>query len=115
MSRPHSPACSPSAASPRAAVATTATKRGAKRIPFGRLVEEGRISPGTLLTDRLRRVSATVAADGTLVAGRLRGSIHQVGAQLQNTPSCNGWTFWHLEREGELVAIDVLREVLEAE
>jgi len=28
---------------------------------------------------------------------------------LQNTPSCNGWTFWHFEREGVLVQLDVLR------
>lgn len=99
---------------PRAAVATTPGKRDAKRIPFGRLVEEGRIAAGTVLTDRLRRVSATVAADGTLVAGAQRGSIHQLGARLQNTPSCNGWTFWHLEREGALLPIDVLREEMES-
>ena len=32
---------------------------------------------------------------------RLRGhsgSIHKVGAALQGAPSCNGWTFWHVER-----------------
>jgi modification methylase len=39
----------------------------------------------------------------------LQGSIHKVGAEVQNAPSCNGWTFWHFEREGTLVAIDVLR------
>jgi modification methylase len=32
-----------------------------------------------------------------------------VGALVQNAPSCNGWTFWHLERDGSLVAIDVVR------
>ena len=26
------------------------------------------------------------------------GSIHKVGAALQGAPSCNGWTFWHVER-----------------
>ena len=53
--------------------------------------------------------TVAVAADGTIVAGELRGSIHQVGAAVQNTPSCNGWLFWHIEREGKLVALDVLR------
>jgi modification methylase len=28
---------------------------------------------------------------------------------VQNAPSCNGWTFWHFERDGVLVALDVLR------
>ncbi len=95
---------------PSAGIATTPTRRDAKRIPFGRLVEAGLITPGTILTDRNRRVCATVAADGSLVAGATRGSIHQVGAALQNVPSCNGWTFWHLERAGVLTPIDALRE-----
>jgi modification methylase len=37
-----------------------------------------------------------VLADGSLVSGTHSGSIHKVGAALQNAPSCNGWTFWHL-------------------
>jgi len=83
-----------------AGMATTPTKREAVRIPFGNLVERGLIAPGTALFDKARRVTATVTADGTLVAGTpiastlvagmLRGSIHQVGAALTNAPSCNG-------------------------
>ena len=46
---------------------------------------------------------------GTIAAGDIRGSIHQVGATLQNAPSCNGWTFWHLERQGALVPLDTVR------
>ena len=44
-----------------------------------------------------------------LLSGALRGSIHQVGAALQNAPSCNGWTFWHFERGGVLLPLDTLR------
>ena len=87
----------------------TPNKRDAARVPFGALVESGVVLPGTLVYDRQRRVSATVAADGTLVLGKARGSIHQIGANVQNAPSCNGWTFWHVMRERELIAIDVLR------
>jgi modification methylase len=94
---------------PAEGVATTASRREAPRVPFGSLVEQGRIAPGTKLYDRQRRVSAVVAADGTIVSGALRGSIHKVGAAVQNAPSCNGWTFWHFERDGVLVALDVLR------
>lgn len=94
---------------PDGGYATTASKREAPRIAFGILVERGLVPPGTRLEDRHRRVSATVAADGSLVAGKIRGSIHQVGAALQNAPSCNGWTFWYLERDGKWVALDVLR------
>jgi len=90
-------------------MAATPTKREAVRIPFGSLVERGLIAPGTLLFDKQRRVTATVTADGTLVSGTVRGSIHQVGATLQNAPSCNGWVFWHFERAGKLCPVDTLR------
>ncbi len=94
---------------PSGSAASTPTKRDAVRIPFGNLVERGLVPPGTELVDRQRRVRAMVAADGTLTAGRLRGSIHQVGAAVQNIPSCNGWTFWHMESEGGLVLLDTIR------
>jgi modification methylase len=87
----------------------TPTKRDTPRVPFGSLVERGIVPPGTRLMDRQRRVAATVTADGTIVCGTLRGSIHKVGAQVQQSPSCNGWLFWHLERDGALVPLDALR------
>jgi len=92
------------------ALATSPTKREATRIPFGGLVEQGIIAAGTLLHDRMRKISATVVADGTIAVGTTRGSIHQVGAAVQNAPSCNGWTFWHIEQDGKLVCIDALRQ-----
>jgi modification methylase len=90
------------------------TKRDIPRIPFGSLVEQGMIAPGTTVFDRQRRVSAMVGPDGSLSAGDIRGSIHKVGAALQNAPSCNGWTFWHFERDGTLVPLDVLRTMMAA-
>ena len=89
-------------------------KRDAPRVPFGTLVEQGLLTPGTLLFDRQRRVSATVGPDGTLSCGDFRGSIHKVGAMVQNAPSCNGWTFWYFESDGVLLPLDVLRERLNA-
>ena len=92
-----------------ASIAMTPTKRDQPRVPFGNLVEQGVVAPGTMLFDRKRQVAAVVGADGTIAAGEVRGSIHKVGAILQNAPSCNGWTFWHVEREGQLVPLDILR------
>ena len=90
-------------------LAGAVSKRDTPRVPFGSLVERGLITPGTKLYDRMRRVSAVVTADGTVVAAGFRGSIHKVGATVQNAPSCNGWTFWHFERDGRLVPLDELR------
>jgi modification methylase len=95
---------------PLASVTAPPTGRETPRIAFGSFVERGIIKPGTTLMDRQRRIAAEVTAEGTLVSGALRGSIHQVGAAVQNAPSCNGWTFWHFERNGVLVPLDILRK-----
>ncbi len=95
----------------RAGATTTPTRRDRPRVPFGSLVEQGRIAPGTKVFDRQRRVAATVTADGSLVHGEDRGSIHQIGARVQNAPTCNGWQFWHYEHDGKLVPLDVLRNL----
>ncbi|HET8612813.1 MAG TPA: DNA methyltransferase [Sphingomonas sp.] len=87
------------------------SKRAAPRVPFGALVEAGLIPPGAELTDARRRWRARVRADSSLGVDGKSGSIHKLGAELQSAPSCNGWTFWHIEREaGRLEPIDALRQ-----
>ena len=95
---------------PDPSIATTPGRREAPRLAFGALVERGLLEPGTTLTDRMKRIQAIVIADGTIRAGNIQGSIHKVGSEVQNAPSCNGWTFWHFERDGAWHAIDVLRQ-----
>ncbi len=85
-------------------------RKGQKRVAFGLLVESGMVTPGTRLWDSKRRWAAEVKADGSLVHDLLAGSIHKLGATLQNAPSCNGWTFWHIEEAGALLPIDALRQ-----
>ncbi len=93
----------------------TPSKREQPRIPFGWLVERGLLRPGEKLYAPNRRHAAKVRADGTIVTGEDRGSIHKMGAAVQGAPACNGWTFWHVDIEGKLVPIDVLRQKLRAE
>ncbi|OYY05747.1 MAG: modification methylase [Acidocella sp. 35-58-6] len=97
-------------AAPAHVITAPLTGRETPRIPFGSFVENGTLPAGTKLTDRQRKVAAEVTAEGMLISGPHRGSIHQVGAAVQNAPSCNGWTFWHFERDGKLLALDVLRK-----
>lgn len=92
------------------AMTTMADKRSAPRVAFGLLVESGLCPPGTELVDCKRRFSARVRADGSISSGPHSGSIHKVGASLQAAPSCNGWTFWHVEEGGALEPIDLLRQ-----
>ncbi len=94
---------------------STPEKRQLPRVAFGELVERGMVRPGDELYDIRRRVVARVNADGSIAAKGDRGSIHQIGAKVQNAPACNGWTFWHTKTRGRYVPIDALRERVRAE
>lgn len=92
------------------AMQTVADKRSQPRVAFGLLVESGMVPAGSLLTDSKRRWQANVRADGSIACGPHSGSIHKVGAALQGAPSCNGWSFWHLDGGGALEPIDAMRQ-----
>jgi len=96
------------------ALEVSRSKRAEPRVPFGQLVERGMLRPGEMLTNA-RGQMAKVRADGTLIADQVKGSIHKVGAELEGAPSCNGWTYWHFKRDGQMVPIDVLRQQIRSE
>jgi len=86
-------------------------KRAEPRVAFVNLIDAGLIAPGTTLYDARKRWAARVRADGTLATDATAGSIHRLGAELQGLEACNGWTFWHYERNGGLTSIDELRRI----
>ena len=92
------------------AITTMQAGRAAPRVAFGSLIENGYLTPGAVLSDAKRRWRAEVRADGSLLCDGVEGSIHKLGATLQNAPSCNGWTFWHHETADGLKPIDSLRQ-----
>lgn len=97
-----------------AALVPAPEKRSEPRVPFLSLVEGGLVRPGERLVDQRRRYEALVRPDGTIALTGIVGSIHKIGALAQGLPACNGWTFWHVEREGALVSIDALRDRVRA-
>ncbi|HXP29881.1 MAG TPA: site-specific DNA-methyltransferase [Stellaceae bacterium] len=90
-------------------------RREEPRIPFGALIERGLLQPGEVLFDQRQRWTARVRADGTVISAGSRGSIHKVGAEVQGAPACNGWTFWYVERKGQAIPIDLLRQQVRGE
>jgi modification methylase len=84
-------------------------------VPFSALIERGMIMPGADLYDAKRRHKALVRADGAIALGKAVGSIHRIGALAQGLEACNGWTFWHVERQGHLTLIDALRAQIRSE
>ena len=89
------------------------SKRKAPRVPFGALIEHGLIAPGDKLWTPQQDRAAKVRVDGSLAVDGFSGSIHQVGAHVQNAPACNGWTFWHYKKP-PFRPIDDLREQVRA-
>ena len=85
--------------------------RTAPKVAFGAVVEAGLIPPGSTLFDKKRRWMATVRTDGSLECGGKTGSIHGLGKDLQDAPSCNGWSFWHYEDGGDVQPIDAARQL----
>ena len=100
-------------------IETMQSKKAAPRVAFGALVENGYLKPGTKVFDKKRRWKATIRADGSLVLdgskGKQIGSIHGLGKELQNAPSCNGWSFWHYvdpeSKTGEIKPVDAARQL----
>lgn len=92
----------------------TPSKRSEPRIPFANIVERGILSAGDELFSPDGKIKARIRPDGSLVLDDTRGSIHQVGAKVQNAPSCNGWTFWHYRSEAGLAPIDLIRAEIRA-
>jgi len=99
---------------PAEALAPLPSKRAEPRVAFASVIEAGLVTPGEALFDAQRRHRALVRADGAVTLGPATGSIHKVGALAQGLPACNGWTFWRVERNGELVCIDDLRGEMRA-
>ena len=96
-------------------VEVQSSKKAEPRVPFGALVEHGLVRPGDRLYCPQNRHVARVRADGSIANGEATGSIHRMGAHVQNAPSCNGWTFWHYKSDQGLAPIDLLRRKFRAQ
>mgnify|MGYP000225744176 CR=1 FL=1 len=112
--KPAAPAAKPKApAKPKAeaapAPAKTAAPKAAPKAPAAKPAAL-KAAPG----DPLPLTGLALAADGSLIAGEVTGSIHKLGALMENAPACNGWTYWHFKTDAGLAPIDVLRAQVRA-
>ncbi len=96
----------------RAELTVMTGKRAEPRVAFGSLLEAGLVKPGLVLFDTKRRHAAIVRADGTVAVNGQAGSIHKMGATVQELDACNGWTYWHFEDGGKLKPIDDIRKTV---
>lgn len=85
-----------------------------QRIPFGLLVEHGKLRPGQeLYFGKAGEQKAVVLADGAVEYNGKRHSIHQAARQIRQGPA-NGWDLWFYQEPetGERHPIDLLRQEL---
>jgi modification methylase len=95
-------------------LSVTGSKKAEPKVPFGMILEAGLLQPGDELYCPKGKRTARVRADGSLMAGELTGSIHKLGALMDQAPACNGWTFWHMKTDRGLAPIDSLRNKVRA-
>jgi modification methylase len=86
------------------------------RIPFRDVIHAGYLNVGQELYLDKPHHTAVILANGHVQANGFTGSIHRVGAQLKQAPSCNGWVHWQYDdmETGERLPIDRLRERVRA-
>lgn len=89
---------------------TMQSPKSKPRVAFGTLVETGYLKPGDELCSKNRKFKVKVRADGSLIWDGKEGSIHKIGAIVQDAPSCNGWTYWYYKDGKNLKVIDELRQ-----
>ena len=90
----------------------SSSRRKARRVPFGRLLEVGLIQPGQhLYLGEDVEIEATVRADATIQVDNSTGSIHKLAKQFLNAPA-NGWEKWfYKDKDGHRYPIDHLRKI----
>jgi DNA modification methylase len=85
-------------------------KEKQNRVPFKTLLKEKIIKAGDpLYTRKTYNTCAFVLSDGKLEYKNQIGSIHRIGAMIQQTPSCNGWKFWYIIQGNKSVLLDDIR------
>lgn len=87
----------------------TPSKRNIPKVTLGNLLEAGLLAVGQKLYSKDLLHSAIVYADSSLSTDSSRGSIHKLAAHIKNTPSCNGWEYWHYQIGDCYRPIDELR------
>ena len=86
-----------------------------KKIPFSNLLKKGLINPGEKIFNIGQNIKATVLSNGNLKFKKKEGSIHKIGAYVQNKPSCNGWTYWFVRKKNKVISINDHRNFLRSE
>ena len=86
-------------------------EKSPSRVPFKTLIDSGFIRVGAKLYTRKRYGKEALVLDtGNLMLDGMIGSIHQMGAFIEKTQSCNGWGFWYYQEKDKFYLLDEIRK-----
>ena len=80
------------------------------RVSMKELVKNRYFFVGEIIFTRNKKYTAIILDDGTIKNGVGVGSIHQIGAKIKGSESCNGWMFWYYNDNGDIKPIDEKRK-----
>ena len=89
---------------------TEPDKKIVARVSMAQLIEANFLKSKQTIYTNKKQQKAMILDDGSLQHHEQIGSIHQIGATLKETESCNGWMYWYYEEKGQLKLIDELRK-----
>lgn len=84
-------------------------ERRKPKVPFGNLIEKGYVKIGENLFSRDGKNFAQVQANASLALNGEVGSIHKISATILKKENHNGWSYWYVKRNNELISINELR------
>jgi len=85
-------------------------KETLQRVSMEELVQKRYFKVGETIFTKNKKHTATILNNGTIKNGVGTGSIHQIGALIKESESCNGWMFWCYNENGIIKLIDEKRK-----
>ena len=87
-----------------------------KRVAFSELLSGGFLNEGDILFNKKKENKVVVLSDGNVqVKGGCKsiGSIHKISRLLEKIDSCNGWTYWYVQKDtNDIISIDEFRKTI---
>jgi site-specific DNA-methyltransferase (adenine-specific)/modification methylase len=81
-----------------------------QRVSMDELVKNNYFKIGETIFTKNKKHTAVILHNGTIENGVGTGSIHQMGAKIKETDSCNGWMYWYYNDNGNIKLIDEKRK-----
>ena len=74
-----------------------------------KLIDKKYLLVGESFYDKNKIYQSTLTIDGNLLYNGIISSIHKTSATILNLTNNNGWDYWFVERNGDLLSIDEMK------